>query len=60
MLGKIVGIQENTVFLKLNVNLSEMQSIINLYVLLEDKERKMKSRADKWINDNGFTEKFKG
>ncbi len=41
MLGKIVGIQENTVYLKLNVNLSEMQSIINLYVLLEDKERKM-------------------
>ena len=41
MLGKIVGIQENTVFLKLNVNLSEMQSIINLYVLLEDKERKL-------------------
>jgi len=41
MLGKIVGIQENTVFLKLNVNLNEMQSIINLYVLLEDKERKL-------------------
>ena len=41
MLGKIVGIQENTVYLKLNVNLNEMQSIINLYVLLEDKERKM-------------------
>ncbi len=41
MLGKIVGIQENTVYLKLNVNLSEMQSIINLYVLLEDKERKL-------------------
>jgi hypothetical protein len=29
-------------------------------ILLEDKEGKMKSRADKWINDNGFTEKFKG
>ena len=41
MLGKIVGIQENAVFLKLNVNLNEMQSIINLYVLLEDKERKL-------------------
>ena len=41
MLGKIVGIQENTVYLKLNVNLTEMQSIINLYVLLEDNERKM-------------------
>lgn len=41
MLGKILGIQENIVFLKLNVNLDEMQSIINLYVLLEDKERKL-------------------
>ena len=41
MLGKITGIQDNTVFLKLNVKLEEMQSIINLYVLLEDKERKL-------------------
>ena len=41
MLGKIVGIQDNTVFLKLNVKLEEMQNIINLYVLLEDKERKL-------------------
>ena len=41
MLGKIVGIQENAVFLRLNVNLNEMQSIINLYILLEDKERKL-------------------
>lgn len=41
MLGKIVGIQDNIVFLKLNVNLLEMQNIINLYVLLEDSERKI-------------------
>ena len=41
MLGKITGIQDNTVFLKLNVKLEEMQNIINLYVLLEDKERKL-------------------
>ena len=41
MLGKIVGIQDNTVFLKLNINLEEMQNIINLYVLLEDKEKKI-------------------
>ena len=41
MLGKIVGIEENTVLLKLNINLEEMQNIINLYVLLEDKERKL-------------------
>jgi len=41
MLGKIVGIEDNTVFLKLNVKLEEMPNIINLYVLLEDKERKL-------------------
>ena len=41
MLGKITGIQDNIVFLKLNVKLEEMPSIINLYVLLEDKERKL-------------------
>ena len=41
MLGKIVGVQENTVFLKLNVNINEMQNIINLYVLLEDSEYKL-------------------
>ena len=41
MLGKIVGIQENTVFLKLNIKLEEMQNIINLYVLLEDNDKKI-------------------
>ena len=41
MLGKIIGIENNEVLLKLNINLEEMQNIINLYVLLEDKERKI-------------------
>ena len=41
MLGKIIAIQENTVFLKLNVKLEEMQNIINLYVLIEDEEKKI-------------------
>ena len=41
MLGKIVSIQDNTVFIKLNVKLDEMQNIINLYTLLEDGERKI-------------------
>lgn len=41
MLGKIIGIQDNIVLLRLSVNLSEMQSIINLYVLLEDSHRKI-------------------
>ena len=41
MLGKIVSIQDNTVFIKLNVKLDEMQNIINLYTLLEDGERRI-------------------
>jgi len=41
MLGKIIGIEENTVLLKLAVKLDEMQSIINLYVILEDSHRKL-------------------
>ena len=41
MLGKIIGIEDNTVLLRLNVKLEEMQSIINLYVLLEDNEKKL-------------------
>ena len=40
MLGKIVGIQENTVFLKLMIKLDQTQNIINLYVLFEDNENK--------------------
>lgn len=41
MLGKIVGIEDNTVLLKLNIKLEEVQNIINLYVLFEDNERKL-------------------
>ena len=41
MLGKIVGIQDNTIFLKLNIKLEETQNIIGLYVILEDNERKL-------------------
>ena len=41
MLGKIIGIEDNTVLVNLNVKLDEIQNIINLYVVLEDKERKI-------------------
>ena len=40
MLGKIIGIEDNTVFLKLGVKIDEMPNLINLYVLLEDDEKK--------------------
>ena len=41
VLGKIIGIKDNIVLLKLNVKLEEMQNIINLYVMFEDNEKKL-------------------
>lgn len=41
MLGQIVGIQDNTVFLKLNIKLEETSSLLNLYVLFEDDTKKI-------------------
>lgn len=39
MLGKIISIEDNTVKLKLEINLEESKSIMNLYVLIEDSEK---------------------
>ena len=36
MLGTIIGINEDTVFLKLAINLNEFQNLINLHVIMED------------------------
>ena len=41
MLGKIIGIEDNTVKLELAVKLEETQSIMNMYVLVEDSEKKI-------------------
>lgn len=41
MLGKIIGIKDNTVMLSLNAKIYEIQNIINLYVMLEDKAKKI-------------------
>ena len=41
MLGKIISIEDNTVKLKLEINLEESKSIMNLYVLIEDSEKKL-------------------
>lgn len=38
MLGKIIAIDENIVELELAINLNEVQNLINLYVLIADKE----------------------
>ncbi len=41
MLGSIVSINENEVQIKLNINLKEFNSLINLYVIMEDEYRKI-------------------
>lgn len=41
MLGVITGIDENEVILKLNIDLKEYNNLINLYVIMEDSERKI-------------------
>lgn len=41
MLGNIIGIDENVVFLKLNINLDEFENLLNIHVLLDDEKRKI-------------------
>ena len=36
MLGTIVGIEEDTVLLKLSIDLSTFQNLINMHVVMED------------------------
>jgi len=40
MIGDIIGIDGNTVMVKLSININEVQSLINLYTLLEDSNKK--------------------
>lgn len=41
MIGQIINIEDNTVFVKLNLNLNKMPSIINLHVVFDDSQRKL-------------------
>mgnify|MGYP001851471993 FL=1 len=40
MLGQIISVEENTVILKLNIDLTKFQSIINLFAILEESEKR--------------------
>ena len=40
MLGTIIGIEENTVLLRLNVELDKFQSLVNLHVIMEEPSKK--------------------
>ena len=41
MLGKIIGIEENTIELELSLKIEEIENIINYYVVIEDSKKKM-------------------
>ncbi len=41
MLGKIIGTEDNTLQLELNVKVEEMENIINYYVIIEDTDKKI-------------------
>ena len=41
MLGKIIGIDDNTIELETSTNLEEMENIINFYVFVEDNDKKI-------------------
>ena len=41
MLGKIIAIEENIIELDLNVKISEIENIINYYVIIEDTNKKI-------------------
>ena len=36
MLGNIIGIEDNVILLKLNVELDKIQNLINMYVVFEE------------------------
>lgn len=41
MLGSIIGVEENTVTLRLNIDLEKFQSLMNLHVILDDDIKKI-------------------
>ena len=41
MIGNIIGIDGNTVIVKLSLKMSEVQNLVNLYVVMEDSRQKV-------------------
>lgn len=41
MLGNIIGIDENTVLIKLNIDITRMSNLINLLVIMESEEKRI-------------------
>ncbi len=41
MLGKIIGVEENLVTIELSIDINKIQSLINLYIIMEDEGKKL-------------------
>ena len=41
MLGTIIGIEENIVLIRVNIELDKYQSLLNLHVIMEDRQNKI-------------------
>ena len=41
MLGSIIGIEENTVLIKPNIDLTKFDSLVNLHVIMEHSDKKI-------------------
>lgn len=46
MLGTIIGIEENTVLIRVNIELDKYQSLLNLHVIMEDSQNKIVGEID--------------
>lgn len=46
MLGTIIGIEENVVLIRVNIELDKYQSLLNLHVIMEDKQNKIVGEID--------------
>ena len=41
MIGNIIGIEENEVLVKLSIDISKSESLINLHVIMDDGKRQI-------------------
>ena len=54
MIGNIIGIEENTVLINLNIDLNKIQSLIGLMVIMEENEKKIIGEIVNIKNNIGY------
>ena len=54
MIGNIIGIEENTVLINLNIDLNKIQNLIGLMVVMEDGDKKIVGEIANIKNNIGY------